>query len=168
MIKTWGRLRLPPLTLDQGIEPKRGAGFHAGAMVDEVATRVGVTPRTVCRWRHRVSERQTLALPARRAEGPRRGRPQPVHGLLDTLRREGLEGAPRPLGSPAPVWSAPWWSPYRRDVQHLQGARRRVGLAMARLGLAWHRPREELARRAPPWRPAKGGSTGAVPAGGAP
>ena len=132
--------------------------LHEGDTVDEVATRLFVTPRTVCRWRSRFHERQTLALPARLADGPRSGRPKTVHGIIDTLISEVIDGDPRQLGYHSTVWTAPLLRQYLRDVHHIQASRRSVGLAMARLGMAWKRPRYALARRAPTWRQAKGGS----------
>jgi transposase len=140
--------------------------LHEGDPVDAVAPRLCVTPRPVFRWRHRFDERQPRALPARLADGPRRGRPKTVHGIIDTRISAVIDGAPRHLGYPATVWTAPLWSPSLRAVQHIQASRRSVGLAMARLGIAGQRPREDLARRAPTWRQAKGGSNGAVQAGG--
>jgi transposase len=140
--------------------------LHEGDTVDEVATRLVVTPRTVFRWRRRFYERQTLTLPARLADGPRSGRPKTVHGILDTLISEVIDSDPRHLGYHATVWTAPWLRQYLRAVHRLQASRRSVGLAIARLGIAWKRPRSDLARRAPPWRQAKGGSNGAAPAAG--
>jgi Transposase and inactivated derivatives len=140
--------------------------LHEGDTVDAVATRWFVTPRPVFRWRNRFYERQTLALPARLADGPRRGRPTTGPGISDTLSSEEIEGAPRPCGSHATVWTAPLLRPYLRDVPHSQASRRRVGRAMARLGIAWKRPRDDLARRAPTWRQAQGGANGAVQAVG--
>ena len=134
--------------------------LHEGDTVDEVATRWFVTPRTVCRWRSRFHERQTLALPARLADGPRSGRPKTVHGIIDTLISEVIDGDPRQLGYHSTVWTAPLLSQYLRDVHHIQVSRRSVGLALARLDIAWKRPRYDLARRAPTWRQAKGGSNG--------
>jgi transposase len=60
----------------------------------------------------------------------------------------------------ATVWTAPLLRQYLHDRHHLQASRRSVGLAIARLGIAWKRPRYALARRAPTWRQAKGGSNG--------
>jgi transposase len=135
--------------------------LHEGDTVDEVATRLFVTPRTVFRWRRRFHERQTLALPARLADGPRSGRPKTVHGIIDTLISAVIDSDPRQLGYQATVWTAPLLRQYLRDVHHLQASRRSVGLALARLDIAWKRPRYALARRAPTWRQAKGGSNGA-------
>lgn len=140
--------------------------LHEGDTVDEVATRLFVTPRTVFRWRNRFYERQTLALPARLADGPRSGRPNTVHGIIDTLISEVIDGDPRQFGYHSTVWTAPLLSQYLRDVHHIQASRRSVGLAMTRLGIAWKRPRYDLARRAPTWRQAKGGSSGASQAVG--
>jgi transposase len=135
--------------------------LHEGDTVDEVATRLFTTPRTVFRWIRRFHDRQALALPARLADGPRSGRPKTVHGIIDTLISEVIDGDPRQLGYHSTVWTAPLLSQYLRDVHHIQASRRSVGLAMARLGIAWKRPRYDLARRAPTWRQAKGGSNGA-------
>src|SRR5262245_49686557 len=56
--------------------------LHEGDTMDEVATRLFVTPRTVFRWRSRLHARQALELPERLADGPRRGRPKTVSGLI--------------------------------------------------------------------------------------
>src|SRR5438552_9371547 len=69
--------------------------LHEGDTVEEVATRLCVTPRTVFRWLSRFHERQALALPARLADGPRSGRPTTVSGLLDARLSEVIDGAPR-------------------------------------------------------------------------
>ena len=156
------------MTLDKCIEPKRCYGSMKATRWTRWPHRWFVTPRTVFRWRHRFSERQTLALPARLADGPRRGRPKTVHGSIDTLSSEVMDGAPRQVGYHATVWTAPMLRQYRRDVHPIQASRRRVGLAIARLGIAWQRPRDDLARRAPTWRQAKGGASGAWQAVGVP
>jgi transposase len=135
--------------------------LHEGDTVDEVAARLFTTPRMVFRWIRRFHDRQALELPARLADGPRSGRPKTVHGIIDTLISEVIDGDPRQLGSQSTVWTAPLLSQYLREVHHIQASRRSVGLAMARLGIAWKRPRYDLARRAPTWRQAKGGSNGA-------
>jgi transposase len=132
--------------------------LHEGDPVDEVAARLFVTPRTGCRWCSRFQTRQALALPERRAEGLRSGRPTIVSGLIETLRSEVIDGAPRPWGYHATVWTAPRLCQYLRDVQHLQVSRRSGGLALARLAITWKRPRYALARRAATWRQAQGGS----------
>jgi transposase len=135
--------------------------LHEGNTVEEVATRLFTTPRTVFRWTRRFHDRQALELPARLADGPRSGRPKTVHGIIDTLISAVIEDDPRQLGYHSTVWTAPLLGQYLRDVHHIQASRRSVGLALARLGIAWKRPRYDLARRAPTWQQAKGGSNGA-------
>ena len=135
--------------------------LHEGDTVEEVATRLFTTPRTVFRWTRRFHDRQALELPARLADGPRSGRPTTVHGIIDTLLSAVMDGDPRHLGYHSTVWTAPLLRQYLREVHHIQVSRRSVGLAIARLGMAWKRPRYALARRAPTWRQAKGGSNGA-------
>jgi transposase len=132
--------------------------LHEGDAVEEVATRLFVTPRTVFRWSRRLHDRQACDLHARLADGPRSGRPKTVHGIIDPLIGAVIDGDPRQLGYHATVWTAPLLRRYLQDVHHLQASRRSVGLAIARLGMAWKRPRYALARRAPSWRQAKGGS----------
>jgi transposase len=132
--------------------------LHEGDTVDEVATRLFVTPRTVFRWRSRFDERQALEVPARLADGPRIGRPKTVAGIIDTLLSEVIDDDPRHLGYHSTMWTAPLLRQYLREVHHIEASRRSVGLAIARLGIAWKRPRYALARRTPTWRQAKGGS----------
>lgn len=132
--------------------------LHEGDTVEEVASRLFTAPRTVFRWLSRFHERQTLELPDRLADGPRSGRPKTVSGVIDALLSEVIDGDPRPLGYHSTVWTAPLLRQYLHDVHHIQASRRSVGLAIARLGIAWKRPRYALARRAPTWRQAKGGS----------
>jgi Homeodomain-like domain len=81
--------------------------LHEGDPVDEVASRLFVTPRTVFRWRSRFHARQALALPDRLADGPRRGRPQTGSGISDALLSAGLDGEPRQRGDHSTVWTAP-------------------------------------------------------------
>jgi transposase len=132
--------------------------LHEGDTVEEVATRLFVTPRTVFRWRSRFHERQALEVPHRLADGPRSGRPKTVSGIIDVLLSDVIDDDPRQWGYHATVWTAPLLRQYLREVHHIQVSRRSVGLAIARLGMAWKRPRYALARRAPTWRQAKGGS----------
>ena len=72
--------------------------LHEGDPVDEVATRLFITPRTVFRWRSRFHARQALELPERLADGPRSGRPKTVSGIIDTLLSEVIDGDPRQWG----------------------------------------------------------------------
>jgi transposase len=135
-----------------------------GDTVEEVASRLFATPRTVFRWLRRFQAQQALDVPARLADGPRSGRPKTVHGIIDPLISEVLAGDPRQYGYQAAVWTAPLLSQYLCERHHIPASRRSVGLALTRLGIAWKRPRDDLARRSSTWRQAKGGSNGALQA----
>ena len=74
--------------------------LHEGDTVEEVATRLFITPRTVFRWRSRFHARQALELPERLADGPRSGRPNTVSGIIDTLLSEVIDGDHRQWGYP--------------------------------------------------------------------
>jgi transposase len=128
-----------------------------GDTVDEVASRLFTTPRTVFRWLSRFHARQALDVPARLADRPRSGRPKTVRGIIEPLISAVLAGDPQQYGYQSTVWTAPLLSHYLREHHHLHASRRSVGLALARLGIAWKRPRYDLARRSPTWRQAKGG-----------
>jgi transposase len=132
--------------------------LHEGDTVEEVTTRLFTTPRTVFRWIRRFHDRQGLELSARLADGPHRGRPKTMPGIIDTLISAVIDGDPRHFGDHSTVWTTPLLRQYLRDVHHLEASRRSVGLALRRLGIAWKRPRYALARRAPTWQQAKGGS----------
>ena len=132
-----------------------------GDTVDEIASRLFTTPRTVFRWLSRFYARQALDVPARLADRPRSGRPKTVRGIIEPLISEVLAGEPQQYGYQSTVWTAPLLSHYLHEHHHLHASRRSVGLALARLGIAWKRPRYDLARRSPTWRQAKGGSNGA-------
>lgn len=129
-----------------------------GDTVEEIASRLLTTPRTVFRWLRRFQARRALDIPARLADGPRSGRPPTVQGIIDPLILAVLADDPRHYGYHATVWTALLLRQYLWDHHHLQASRRSVGLALARLGMAWKRPRYDLARRSPTWRQAKGGS----------
>ena len=88
-----------------------------------------------------------------------------MHGIIDTLISEVIDSDPRHLGYHATVWTAPLLRQYLRDVHHIQASRRSVGLAIARLGIAWKQPRYDLARRAH-LAAGKRGSNGASQAAG--
>jgi transposase len=130
-----------------------------GETVPEVAARLRVTRQAVYKWVAPFRMRSSLDIAARLAPGPRRGRPRPVHGVIDPLILEVIDRDPRELGYHSTVWTAPLLCHYLQEVHHLAVSRPSVSLAIARLGLHWKRPRHDLARRPRTWRQAKGGSS---------
>jgi transposase len=140
----------------------------AGERPPEVAARLRVTRQTLDTWVRRLQGHTAPDLTARLAVGARRGRPRPVHGLLEPLLVAGIDQAPRQLGARATVWTAPLLTHSRGDKPHRRVARPRVSLAMARRGRRWQRPRHDRARRLAPWRQAQGGSNAASPRARAP
>jgi len=84
----------PKLGAANCIERKHRYGSMKATPVGEVATRLFVTPRTVFRWRSRFHARQALELPDRLADGPRRGRPKTLSGIIDDLLSAVIEGDP--------------------------------------------------------------------------
>jgi transposase len=129
-----------------------------GEGVDEVATRLGASRRTVYYWVERFAASSGRALSQRLADAPRSGRPVTADGIIDESIDEIIETDPRLLGYRATVWTAPLLRQYLADSYTIDVSPRSVSYALARLGLAWKRPRYDLIRCSPTWRQAKGGS----------
>jgi len=132
-----------------------------GERAQVVAERLCVTRQTVYNWGMRFQARRAYAIQARLSDAPRQGRPRTAHGLIDPLIEAVIDRDPRELGYRFTVWTASLLRQYLQEVHHIAVSRRSVGLAIARLRRRWKRPRYDLARRAPRWRQAKGGSHGA-------
>lgn len=132
--------------------------LDTGESVTEVAARLRGTRQTLYHWVHRFQARHEAKLPDRLAVEPRPGRPRTVHGIIDPLILEVIERDPRELGDRSTIWTAPLLRYYLEAQHHLCVSRKSVSVAIARLGLRWKRPRHDLARRAPTWRQATGGS----------
>ncbi len=135
--------------------------LDAGEPVPAVATRLRVSRRTIYNWVARFRETPALPLPTRLSDDVRTGRPRTAQGIIEPLILAVIERDPRELGYRSTVWTAPLLTHYLAEQHHLLVSRQSVSLAIARLGLRWKRPRHDLARRAPTWRQAKGGSNAA-------
>lgn len=135
--------------------------LSAGEDATEVAERLFVTPRTVYRWVNRFHQQPHIALSARLGDRPRSGRPRRAGGVIETLLAQVLAEDPRQRGYRSTVWTAALLRRYLHDVHQIEVSHRSVRRTLARLGLAWKRPRYELARRSATWRQAKGGSNAA-------
>jgi transposase len=132
--------------------------LESGEDVEAVATRLHVSGRTLYRWVRRFEARSPLSLSERLADGARSGRPRTAYGVIAPLIAAVIEEDPRALGYRATVWTAPLLQQHLEEVHQIAVSRHSVSLAIGRLRLRWKRPRHHLARRAPTWRQAKGGS----------
>jgi transposase len=139
-----------------------------GETVPEIAARLRVSRQAGSKGVVSCRTCRTAAMTARLAPGTRRGRPRTGPGVSAPLILAVSDRDPRALGSRSTVWTAPRLGPALQEGPHLTASRPSVGLAIARLGWRWKRPRHALARRPAPWRQAKGGSKAALRRASAP
>jgi transposase len=132
--------------------------LDAGDSVDEVAERLRVTRQTVYNWAARFVARSDLALELRVADGPRSGRPRTALEIIDPPIEQVMDTDPRERGYRSTIWTAPLLQHYLEQEYQLPLSTKSISRALARLRIVWKRPRHQLARQAPYWRQAKGGS----------
>ena len=143
------------LLLDEGDTP------------EEVAEYLHVSRQTIYNWAKRFEQREALAPALRLLDAPRSGRPPTAQGIIDPLLEAIIDEDPREHGYNSTVWTAALLRLYLQEKHQQAVGVRSIGQALARLRLHWKYPRHELARRAPFWRQAKGGSkraSGRIPA----
>jgi transposase len=128
-----------------------------GESIAEVAQRLGVTRQSVYNWTAHWSDRTARQISVRLADAPRSGRPATAHGVIDPLIDQVVDGDPRSFGYRPNLWTASLLAHYLREKHQLAVSADSVHLAIARLRVAWKRPRHDLALREPSWRQAKGG-----------
>jgi transposase len=128
-----------------------------GETVEEVAQHLFVSRQTVYNWLLRFRQRSDQDLRARLQDAPREGRPPTALGIIDPLLEEVIDTDPRRHGYRHTAWTAALLQHYLRKVHGLVVCRRSIGLAIARLGIRWKRPRHGLGQRPDTWRQAKGG-----------
>lgn len=131
-----------------------------GDTMAEVAERLRLSRQTIYNWILRFTERRSLAMGERLADGDRGGRPPTARGIIDPLIDEVIEFDPRTFGYRATVWTAWLLKRYLSESHHIAVSERSISRAIARLDLRWKRPRHQLAQRPATWRQAKGGSSG--------
>jgi transposase len=134
-------------------------GLADGESPPAVARRLRVTRQTVYNWVSRFEHHRTSDLLQGVTTGVRSGRPRTVHGVIDPLIAQVIDGDPRALGYRSTVWTAALLAQYLWEDHDITVSRQSVSAAIDRLGLRWKRPRHRLARRSPTWRQAKGGSS---------
>jgi transposase len=138
-----------------------------GDTAGEVAEHLHASRRTVYNWARRFEQREALAPALRLLDGPRSGRPPKAQGIVDPLIAAIIDEDPRDHGYNSTVWTAELLQLYLWEAHQQAVGVRSVSRVLAGLGLRWKHPRHELARRAPFWRQAKGGSkraSGRIPA----
>jgi transposase len=128
-----------------------------GETVEEVAQRLLVSRQTVYNWLLRFRQRSDQDLRSRLQDAPRAGRPPTALGIVDPLLEEVIDTDPRDYGYRHTVWTAALLQHYLRAAHSIIVCRRSIGLAIARLGIRWKRPRHVLGQRPETWRQAKGG-----------
>jgi transposase len=128
-----------------------------GDSVEAVARRLRVKRQTVYNWIARFDARAGLTMEERLADGVRTGRPPTALEIIDPLIEEVIEKDPRGYGYRSTIWTAPLLQRYLSEKYQIEVCTKSVGLAIARLRIAWKRPRHTLALQAENWRQAKGG-----------
>ena len=128
-----------------------------GDHIAEVAERLGVTRQSLYNWTANWSDRTARHTAERLADAPRTGRPATAQGIIDPLIDAVIDRDPRSFGYRSNLWTASLLAHYLRSEHRLTVSADSVHLAIARLRVAWKRPRHHLALREPHWRQAKGG-----------
>jgi transposase len=128
-----------------------------GETVEAVAQRLLVSRQTVYNWLLRFRQRWDQDLRSRLQDAPREGRPPTALGIIDPLLEQVIATDPRDYGYRHTVWTAALLRHYLREAHGISVCRRSIGLAIARLGIRWKRPRHVLGQRPDTWRQAKGG-----------
>jgi transposase len=128
-----------------------------GDSVEQVAELLHVSRQTIYNWTERFQQRHDLDLRSRLADAPRHGRPPSALGIIDPLIAAVIDRDPRDFGYHSAIWTAPLLREYLKRAHGIEVSRKSIGLAIARLGIRWKRPRHQLALRPATWRQSKGG-----------
>jgi transposase len=131
--------------------------LDGGDSIEEVADCLRVTRQTVYNWVVRFDERVGLEVAERAADAARSGRPRTAAGVIDPLIEAVIDRDPRELGYRSTVWTAGLLRLHLGETHRLRVCTKSVSRALARLQIAWKRPRHTLALRDLFWRQAKGG-----------
>lgn len=128
-----------------------------GKSFGAVARRLGVSRRTLHRWKGRYEDRAAEPVVERIQEQARSGRPPRQRHLARKVIVRVWPQDPRRYGYRALVWTVPM---LRCEIRQQTGAvvgRRTVRRVLRSLRYRYKRPRLVLARRLASWRQAKGG-----------
>ena len=130
-----------------------------GEKPEAVAQRLAVTRQTIYNWVGRYKRRRHEPISQRLRDRPRPGRPPSKREVVAQVIERVIATDPRAYGYPSPVWDTGLLRHYCAQEEGLEVSRRTIRRALRQLGYRYKRPRYVLARRAPTWRQAKGGSS---------
>ena len=145
-------------TLRQGRRAQGLLWVAEGVTVLEVAQRLHVSRQAVYAWQGRLGWAGDLA--ARLVDRPRSGRPRTTGHAVDAVIADVIGTDPRQHGYRLASWTTGLLRQQLRRSRDLGVSERTIRRCLRRLGYRYKRPRYVLARRAPHWRQAKGGSSG--------
>jgi len=147
-------------TLRQGRRAQGLLWLAEGVTVTAVAQRLHVSRQAVYTWRGRLAGAPRGADPAARlADRPRSGRPRTTGQAVDEVIADVIDTDPRQQGYRLASWTTGLLRQQLRRSRDLTVSERTIRRCLRRLGYRYKRPRYVLARRAPHWRQAKGGSS---------
>lgn len=132
-------------------------GLDAGQRVSMIAKQLGVSRRTIQRWRKRYQAHSGDPIAVWLQDRPHPGRPAKQRKLVRRMIEQVWHRAPRHYGFRALLWTVPML----RCLFHKQTGQWVSSLTVRRAFRSLHyrykRPRLVLALRHPAWRQAKGG-----------
>jgi len=147
-------------TLRQGRRAQGLLWLAEGVTVTAVAQRLHVSRQAVYTWQGRLgASPRGRDLAGRLADRPRSGRPRTKGQAVEELIAEVLGTDPRQQGYRLAVWTTRLLRQQLQRRQDVTVSERTIRRCLRRLGYRYKRPRYVLARRAPHWRQAKGGSS---------
>jgi len=132
--------------------------LHAGERVGAVARRLGLSRRAIYKIVQRYQARSGEPVAQRVVDRPHSGRPATKRERVARVVKTLLKKKPSRYGYRAAVWSTPMLRRQAERRLHTPVSGRTVRRALRHLRYRYKRPRYVLARRAPAWRQAKGGS----------
>jgi transposase len=132
--------------------------LHENHPASVVAQRLGMSWRTIQRWKRQYQEQAQDPVLARIQEGQHTGRlPQPLRLARKEIERVWRHD-PRRYGFRACNWTVPMLRCLIHRHTKTSVSRSTVRRALRSLHYRYKRPRLTLARRSPTWRQEKGGS----------
>lgn len=111
--------------------------LHDGLPVDEIATRLRISTRTIYNWVNRYQERDGYDTLDRLSDGKRVGRPRTVRGVIDPIIQTAIQKSPDEIGYEGSRWTAPLLQQYLNDKHKIKVSRQSIIGALRRQGFRW-------------------------------